>query len=126
VLVLAALPLLLSACALAPQPAPEPSLTVPPAWRTASAGDGAAIDRDWWRAFGDPALDSLVRRALDNNGDLKIARSRLQEYQAHSRGRQRAPAGIEPVAGADARANDRTARRTGRDHFGGRSGAGQL
>jgi NodT family efflux transporter outer membrane factor (OMF) lipoprotein len=80
---LAALPLLLSACAMAPQPAPAPSLTVPPAWRTASAG--AAIDRDWWRAFGDPALDALVRRALDNNGDLKIARSRLQEYQARIR-----------------------------------------
>ncbi|HAK91287.1 MAG TPA: transporter, partial [Massilia timonae] len=67
------------------QPAPEPSLTVPPAWRTASDGANAAIERDWWRAFGDPVLDGLVRRALDNNGDLKIARSRLQEYQARVR-----------------------------------------
>ncbi|MGF6273239.1 multidrug efflux system outer membrane protein [Massilia sp. UYP11] len=87
--VLAALPLLLSACAMAPQPAPEPSLTVPPGWRTASAGEGAgegaAIDRDWWRAFGDPVLDELVRRALAHNDDLKIARSRLQEYRARIR-----------------------------------------
>jgi len=85
VLAMAALPLLLSACAMAPQPAPESSLTVPPAWRTTSADASTAIDRDWWRAFGDPVLDALVRRALDNNGDLKIARSRLQEYQARIR-----------------------------------------
>ena len=82
----AALPLLLAACAMAPQPAPESSLQVPPAWRSASAGGvGAAIERDWWRAFGDPALDALVRRALAENGDLRIARARLQEYQARIR-----------------------------------------
>lgn len=75
---------LLSACAMAPQPAPEPSLATPAAWRTTS-GDNAAIERDWWRAFGDPTLDTLVRRALDSNGDLKIARARLQEYQARVR-----------------------------------------
>ena len=67
-----------------PQPAPSPSLSVPPAWRTASEGS-VAVDRDWWRAFGDPVLDSLVRRALDNNGDLRIASSRLQEFQARVR-----------------------------------------
>jgi len=70
---------------MAPQPAPQASLAVPPGWRTAGAGDAAAIDRDWWRAFGDPVLETLVRRALDNNGDLKIARSRLQEYRARIR-----------------------------------------
>lgn len=105
-----ALPLLLGACAMAPQPAPTPSLTVPPAWRSATpaavasatvaaagapaAGAPAAgapatasapVARDWWRSFGDPALDTLVRRALDNNGDLRIARARLQEYTARIR-----------------------------------------
>jgi len=70
---------------MAPQPAPESSLTVPMAWRTAASSDAAAIDRNWWRAFGDPALDALVRRALDSNGDLRIARARLQEYEARIR-----------------------------------------
>jgi len=68
---------------MAPQPRPEPSLTVPGAWRTASpATASTVVERDWWRSFGDPALGALVRRALDNNGDLKVARARLQEYVA--------------------------------------------
>jgi NodT family efflux transporter outer membrane factor (OMF) lipoprotein len=75
------LALLLAGCAMAPQPAPAPTLQVPGAWRTASNAD-TAVARDWWKAFGDPQLDALVRRALDNNGDLRIARSRLQEYRA--------------------------------------------
>ena len=82
--VLAAAPLLLAACAMAPQPAPESSLAVPASWRTAATAS-SAVERDWWRAFGDPALDALVRRALDSNGDLKIARARLQEYEARVR-----------------------------------------
>jgi len=75
---------LLAGCAMAPQPAPAPTLQVPASWRSAFALD-VALTRDWWRAFGDPQLDALVRRALANNGDLRIARSRLQEYQARVR-----------------------------------------
>jgi len=78
-------PLLLAAgCTMAPHPAPAPTLQVPSAWRTASAGEGI-VARDWWRSFGDPALDALVRRALDNNGDLRIARTRILEYRARVR-----------------------------------------
>lgn len=84
-LALAALPLLLAACAMAPQPAPQSTLTTPVAWRTTLPAVTADIGRDWWRAFGDPALDALVQRALDSNGDLRIARARLQEYAARVR-----------------------------------------
>ena len=77
-------PLVLAGCAMAPQPAPAPTLQVPVAWRTAPAAD-AAVTRDWWKHFGDPQLDALVRRALDSNGDLRIARARLQEYAARVR-----------------------------------------
>lgn len=86
-------PLMLAGCAMAPQPAPAPTLQVPVAWRTAPAAD-AQVARDWWKAFGDPQLDALVRRALDNNGDLRIASSRLQEYAARVRiaGSARQPA----------------------------------
>jgi len=91
-----ALPLALGACSMAPQPAPESSLSLPPGWRTAAPTAGAStvpaaapksgiVEPDWWRSFGDPALDTLVRRALDSNGDLRIARSRLQEYAARIR-----------------------------------------
>ena len=81
----AALALLLSACAMAPQPAPQPSLVTPPAWRTAIPTDGTRVERDWWQSFGDPALDALVRQALASNGDLRIARARIQEYEARIR-----------------------------------------
>ena len=84
-MLLAAAPLLLSACAMTPQPAPPSSVTVPVAWRTTLPGADARVEREWWRAFGDPALDALVRQAQANNGDLKIARARLQEYQARIR-----------------------------------------
>ncbi len=76
--------LLLAGCAMAPQPAPQATLQVPAAWRSAPALD-ASVTRDWWKAFGDPRLDALVRRALDNNGELRIARARLQEYAARVR-----------------------------------------
>ena len=90
------LPLWLAGCAMAPQPAPAPTLQVPAAWRTAPLSEpvsermnepmrALAVTRDWWKAFGDPALDALVARAVANNGELRIARARLQEYAARIR-----------------------------------------
>jgi NodT family efflux transporter outer membrane factor (OMF) lipoprotein len=73
---------LLAGCAMAPQPPPAPTLQVPASWHTELPGPGAAVERDWWRKFHDPALDALVSQALERNGDLRTARSRLQEYQA--------------------------------------------
>ncbi|WP_332876782.1 efflux transporter outer membrane subunit [Massilia sp. S19_KUP03_FR1] len=85
VLVLApVLALALSGCAMAPQPAPPATLSTPAQWRTALVA-GAPVERDWWRAFGDPVLDQLVQQAQQNNGDVRVALSRLQEYQARVR-----------------------------------------
>ncbi|MBC9796593.1 efflux transporter outer membrane subunit [Sinomicrobium weinanense] len=39
----------------------------------------------WWEAFGYPALDSLVRKAISNNVDLKIARARVEQARANKR-----------------------------------------
>lgn len=75
--------LLLAGCRIPVQDRPAPSLEVPAAWRTPlQVGPNAAVEQEWWRAFGDPALDALVAQALARNGDLRTARSRLQEYQA--------------------------------------------
>jgi NodT family efflux transporter outer membrane factor (OMF) lipoprotein len=38
----------------------------------------------WWKAFGDPVLDGMVLQALQNNGNLRTARSRVQEYRARA------------------------------------------
>jgi outer membrane protein, multidrug efflux system len=74
---------------LGPRPAAPPaaSVTAPPAWRTAD-GDGAPIAQDWWRAFGDPNLDALVRRALTDNADIAVAAARVAEARARLRATQ--------------------------------------
>jgi multidrug efflux system outer membrane protein len=75
--------LLLAGCRIPVQERPGATLEVPAAWRAPLAvGPNAAVEQEWWRAFGDPVLDALVARALAHNGDLRTARSRLQEYQA--------------------------------------------
>jgi len=78
--------LLLAACRIPVQDRPDPTLEVPAAWRAPlQVGPNAAVEQEWWRAFGDPALDALVAQALARNGDIRTARSRLQEYQARIR-----------------------------------------
>lgn len=89
------LSLLAAGCTMGPHPKPASSLQVPGAWRTAlptsasasapAAAGAGIVARDWWRSFGDPALDALVRRVLDGNGDLRIARTRIAEYRARVR-----------------------------------------
>lgn len=39
---------------------------------------GADIPGDWWTLFHSPALDALIRRALQNNHDLKAAQAALK------------------------------------------------
>lgn len=56
---------------------------VPPAaWRT-DAGPTAELQRDWWRSFGDPALEALVEKALANNSDIGVAAARVREASAN-------------------------------------------
>lgn len=52
---------------------------VPDGW-TADAGRSAAEPpQEWWKAFGDPALESLVERAAAQNLDVAIAVARVRE-----------------------------------------------
>ena len=80
--------LLLGGCRIPVQAPPKPTLTVPPAWRgqvPVGPASGAPVEREWWKAFGDPVLNNLVAQALERNGDVRTAQSRLQEYQARVR-----------------------------------------
>lgn len=54
----------------------------PVAWRT-DAGPVAALQSDWWRSFGDPALTALVDKALANNSDIGVAAARVREARAN-------------------------------------------
>jgi NodT family efflux transporter outer membrane factor (OMF) lipoprotein len=47
----------------------------------ASASAPAVAD-DWWRGFGDPALNEIVDRAIAGNPSLKVAQARLERAQA--------------------------------------------
>jgi outer membrane protein, multidrug efflux system len=59
---------------------PPPPITVPGRF-AGDAGADPAPDR-WWRAFGDPALDALIARALDDNFTLAAAWARLEQGDA--------------------------------------------
>lgn len=99
--------LVLAACGVVAACAPigpdyqRPSVSVPSAWQAAPAASGAAapaaprvvepttasgpselLETAWWSAFGDPQLDTLIRSALDENKDLRIAKLRIDQYNA--------------------------------------------
>jgi NodT family efflux transporter outer membrane factor (OMF) lipoprotein len=83
---LGAVALLLAGCRIPVQERPASTLAVPAAWRAPlQVGPNAPVEREWWRAFGDPALDALVAEAMAHNSDLRTAGARLQEYQARIR-----------------------------------------
>lgn len=73
---------LLSSCATVPEPL-NVEAPVPTAWLGASGA--LPIERDWWRGFGDPALERLIDEALKRNLDLRQASERLAEARALAR-----------------------------------------
>lgn len=80
----------LAGCAVGPNYR-EPALVLDPGFINAGTfvtNDGApgADIATFWRGFADSTLTQLVERALDVNGDVKVARARLQEARATLRG----------------------------------------
>lgn len=76
--------LLLAGCSIPNPPAPQVAVTPAAQWRTPAAAV-APVAGDWWRGFGDPALDALVARALAANPDIAIAAARVREARAQER-----------------------------------------
>lgn len=74
--------LALAGCAATVAPPPASTLETPAAWRTAVDSAGGPVAQQWWQAFGDPVLSQLVTRALEHNGDLRVARARVAQYRA--------------------------------------------
>lgn len=76
---------LMSGCATKPPPAAEEiraqalgAIGVDRPWR-AGAAAGDPVQDDWLASFNDPALDTLVREAIANNPDLRVAAARLEQ-----------------------------------------------
>jgi multidrug efflux system outer membrane protein len=91
----------------------RPAVTVPPTYRGAplSAPSAAASfgDEKWWEVFQDPQLQALIRTALKQNYDVRIAATRILQAQAQlgiARGNQL------PTAGAIAAGNDQRVARS--------------
>lgn len=87
--------LVVAACATPSKPQQDPLISTPPVWMhlpdTIEAankeaplvtGTAAAVEHDWWRNFGDPTLDALVKESLTNNRTLAIAKARVEEARA--------------------------------------------
>ncbi|CAN0624691.1 outer membrane protein, multidrug efflux system [Burkholderia multivorans] len=53
-------------------------------WKTAEPSD-VAHRGEWWKVFGDPALDALEAQALAANQNLKAAAARVEEARAATR-----------------------------------------
>lgn len=77
---LLALAALAAGCALGPDFS-RPEVAQPEAFRRAPAGESIA-NLPWWDVFGDPVLQELVRSALQENQDVRIAAYRVEEAAA--------------------------------------------
>lgn len=81
--------LALSACAIGPA-YEQPSTATPSAWKEAPAAEGwlpaapaDALDRgEWWKLFGDPALDELAARVQISNQNIAAAVASYAQAQA--------------------------------------------
>jgi multidrug efflux system outer membrane protein len=74
--------LLASGCALGPN-YKRPAVPTPPTWREIPAAEAQSLaNTAWWELFQDPQLQELIRIALVENKDLKIAVERIEEARA--------------------------------------------
>jgi multidrug efflux system outer membrane protein len=83
-LIISALLLLLVGCTVGPN-YQRPKVSVPVTYRSATPEQTAAAslaDQKWWAVFQDPVLQSLVRTALQQNYDVRIASTRILQAQA--------------------------------------------
>ena len=94
---------LVAACSFAPPPAvPEAAAELPEAFEERGAA-GTYEARDWWTAFEDPVLNTVVDSVLAANFDLAEAVARVQQARAQA---GIARAGLFPSVGASASATD--------------------
>jgi multidrug efflux system outer membrane protein len=63
-----------------------PDYEKPPIELPVAPAKPVSIDRQWWKAFGDPVLDTMVVEALANNWDLAKAAANVDEARAAAAG----------------------------------------
>ena len=77
--------MLLAACAVGPQYS-RPALDVPEVFRdeTGARGTASLADLSWWDIYRDPTLRELLKTAVEQNRDIKIAAARVTEARAQA------------------------------------------
>jgi NodT family efflux transporter outer membrane factor (OMF) lipoprotein len=89
-LLMALAPVFAAACTVGPNYV-KPALPAPPAYSEAANTPRTAVLQTqadlstWWTQFGDPELNSLIQRALQDNPDLQSAASRVREARQQER-----------------------------------------
>lgn len=73
--------LVLGGCAMGPD-YKRPPIVAPTEWRSPAEGAGSLADLRWWQLFEDPVLQELIRTALEENKDLRLAVARVTEARA--------------------------------------------
>ena len=68
----------------ASSPASADALAATRSLAAAKVSPGAWPDAQWWKAFGDPALDTLIDQALAENPSLKVAEARTRKALAYA------------------------------------------
>lgn len=83
---------LLTGCAVGPDYQKPEIVALPAKWSGNEAGrDSAAVGNlMWWRSLQDATLNKLVKVALENNTDMKLAVARVAEARAQRQGAQAA------------------------------------
>ena len=81
----------LAGCAAVGSNYSRPPVPNPQQFRFAEAVTQAQslADLPWWQVFDDPSLQALIREAIANNLDVKIAVARVEEARARDAGRRR-------------------------------------
>lgn len=73
---------LAAACTLGPD-YQRPEEQIPAAYRfQPDAASDSFADQGWWQVYHDPTLQALIREALDNNLDVRIAAARIDQARA--------------------------------------------
>jgi len=73
--------LLTAGCAVGPN-YKRPSVDVPGTYRGATPPAESLADQKWWEVFQDQQLQGLIRTALQQNYDVRIAATRILQAQA--------------------------------------------
>ena len=60
----------------------RPPVTAPTSFRGAGTETNSLGDYAWWQLFNDPVLQQLIRIALTNNYDVRIAAARVEQARA--------------------------------------------